>query len=414
MEIKDLKFKVAKYKLNDLSIIIPGMKDPWIIHNDSLLSMIIEKDFDNEYFPFFTISVKIPHYVYNNMRKADNKLEAYMDLQKGDFDGGSMEVPEKVNSVVFISYIKNKFHVILRDTSPDQFEKFQELIDKENESQDRGTAFSDVTVVDLLLYRKDYLDASKVVVNQILSSANLLTALTYVLNKSNTTGVLISPPNNFTAIKEFILTPITAMEQLNRICNEYGLYTNGAVIFYDIKYMYILDKSPKCSAWVSNEYKTTYLVSMAKTNMALGSGYGSTTDSPTKSNYINISEISTRTEKETQEHVFGNNVTIIDASTGNVTNTGAGGTASKVVITEKGGSRSGAIKQEIMENVRIANVAFNYCDLDMVEPNKEFVLSLDDPSQASFNGKYRLSKMVSSFTRDNIYWNAQTSVELRG
>ncbi len=396
---------------------VPGF-DPFDVDEQYVSSMIIEKDYDNYYFPFFQMEVGVPNYLYRAMKKNNFDIKAFVELQHAKF----YDIEPSMDAS-FSTYISSNFYVFLEEMSPEPLETELEKLEKEDGNYNKGYTYGELTVIKLLLYREDYLFNSKKVLNAVLTSPTLPDALTYVLNKAGIGSVMISPPNNYKTYREFIVTPITAMEQIERVCNEYAIHANGTTIFFDFKYLYLLNKLPRSNAYLPQEITVTYLASLMQSGPESVQGKGCYT----KSNeyyFANVDpdSISINAESGLNEQTFGNDFMVIDTSTGSVQNINSGATDSKskpsgatrTLITNRGGASSGSIKQSLLEASKVVTLGFSYIDLDMFAANKEFVLTLEDIKLKKFNGKYRISRMVSVFENEGVYWIPHVTAEFRG
>ena len=416
MKIEDIKLAMVKYRVKDFRITCPGLKQPYVVETAFIHNIILEKDYDNFFFPFFHFQISIPDFVFRAMKKANQDIRVYLDFQKGKFYEVSNDGEEQKPS--FTSYISGNYYLYLDDTSPEILEKELEAYERTTEVAGKGMQWGDLNTISVLLYREDYLFRSKTIVNAILTSSTLVDALTYTLNRAGLTSVLMSPPSNYKSYSEFVITPITAMEQIDRICNAYAIHANGTTIFFDFKYLYILDRTPKCTAYVSNEYKTTYLASLTVSGGTAIQARGCYSNSQEKYNFLNIAveSIDIKSNTELNNQLFGNNFGVIDTTTGKVTtiNTGGSSGLTRFVVNNNGDNTANALKQSLKESSKIATLGFSFVDLDMFAPNKEYVLMLEDPRFSKYNGKFRISKMTCIFDDEGEYYTPHVTAEFRG
>ena len=83
-----------------------------------LLSITIEKDYDNYYFPFFQVEVGIPNYLFRAMKKDNLNIKAHIQFQGGKFP----DIVPNESGVNFNDYINGTFLVFLEDMSPEPLE----------------------------------------------------------------------------------------------------------------------------------------------------------------------------------------------------------------------------------------------------------------------------------------------------
>lgn len=416
MDITDIKLGLVKYKLELMRLMVPGL-DPFDIDEQYISSMIIEKDYDNFYFPFFHIEVSIPGFLYRAMKKDNYNIKANVHLKSAIY----YESEPTLKSSTFTTYVNKTFYVFLEDTTPEITENELDAWEKEEGTYKKGYAYGDLYTVKLLLYREDYLFNSKKVLNAVLSSPTLPDALTFVLNQSGLNNVLISPPHNYKSYREFVITPVTAMEQIDRICNEYALHDFGTTIFYDFNFLYLLNKSSSTKAFLQKEIKVTYLASLMTSGPESIQGRGCYTK-PNEYYLANIVPDSIITESKSglNDQTYGNDITVINTATGSVSSVKSGAENNKsanggrTIINTQAGVPINAIKQSLLEASKVVTLGFSYVDLNMFAPNKEFVLTLEDMKLRKYNGKYRITRMLTVFENEGMFWIPHVTAEFRG
>ena len=421
MNLSDVKLSYVKYKMNRMSLSVPSLGQPYEINRNHISTIVIDKDYDNFMFPFFEIDVVVPNYVYRAMKKKNQELKAFIDLQYGQFS----EISYTDNDIpAFSSYVTDNFYIFMEEMTPEVSENIIEEKEKEDETFGKGMNLGDATMVKLLLYREDYLFKSKTLVNAILTSATLIDSLTFVLNKAGLNNVLVTPPNNYKTYQEFVITPVSAMEQIDRICNEFGMHTNGTLIFFDFKALYIIDKNPKCTAFVQNEAKTTYLMSCPSKSQGSTMAKGWYYNPIEKYSLLNLdpSTLQIKDFSGVNDQIYGNDFINIDINTGDVKSVESGATKSsaslsgptRVVVTTKGSDTSGSIKRQMSESSKILSMGFSYINLNALNPNKEFVFSIDDTRFSKYAGKYRITKKTVVMQKEGEYFAPHVIAEFRG
>lgn len=414
MKIEDIKSSKVRYRIDSAILNIKSLKKPYEIDTRFIASMFLNKDFDNYYLPFFTISVGLPNSVYREMKKNPNDNTIALDIKKGwykkDEDG---YIPP------FKSYLKDTFYIFMEDSSPDTTEEMQKTIEA---TAKNGMNMGDLIFVDLLVYNKTYLFNLQTIVNNIITSAPLIDIVAFLCNKIKIKNVLVSPPSGYTAYKEFRLLPIPAINMLERICNTYALHKYGSLVFFDLNMGYIIEKDYACSAYATNEVKTTYLASAPKFtngNTDISGCYHNTTEKyyaiALDSNNI---QISNKDEKNTT--LLGDDTITVNTGSGKVKTSSNKTTSSgkiniqKVVIQNDGSDTSSAQKSAIEEESKILTASMMYVDLDILNPNKRFVLTIDDNNQKKYNGNYRITQLSCMFTKEGEYFCPKITCEFKG
>jgi hypothetical protein len=409
-ELKDKPFSVYKYKFASLSINVDGLDHPYGVAAEFIKSVVIEHDYENGYFPFFVVGVTIPNWLHREMKASTKEITVTVSMQKGVIGDPVYDISPP-SKIAWSSYIKQVFTLIMPDNSPAMDEKYQKEAEQYDGSLNKGISWGNNITIDLLLYRKDYLAGARKIVNNILTSANLPTAIAYVLGNAGLGGVLLSPPANYGGYSEFLLTPITVMEQLNRICNVYKLHTNGTLVYFGFDNIYLLEKKEACTAFVTNEYKTTKLFVFGRTQRGTMGLYGSNTDGDTKTNGILCQSVQLYDNKQGTEAAIGTGVLVVQAD-GSITKAGDGATT-KVMVSREGGNRSGALSQSIKETGKVLVLGMRDIDLKHLEPNKEFVFVDDEPAHKRFCVSYRITHCAVIFENEGGYWSPKISAEFR-
>jgi hypothetical protein len=410
MDISSVKLSLVKYKMNKMQLIIPTLSEPYNVEPSLITNITIDFDYYGYIFPFFEIDLTIPNSIYRIMKKNNTNLKAYINLQKGYFRNASNNGEDKP---AFSNYLNDTFYIFMEDCTPDLSETKQKEVEKSNNS------YNQMANVKLLIYNYDYYNNYNTPVNGVLASATLVDALSYVLNKAGLSKVLLSPPNNYKRYSEFIITPLHAIDQLERICNEYGMHTLGTLIFFDLKCLYIIDKGLKCTAYQNNEFKVTHLISCpirAEQSLIQSGCYRNNVD---KYNVININanSVSCKDLSELNDNIYGNKLITINTSNGSIreANLNTNNTSRPFVMTvNKGDNTESAFMNELSDATREFTCAVSSIDLDMLTPNKQFIITIDDIGLKKYNGKYRLMRTVVTFTRDGDYFNPMTVCNFRG
>jgi len=407
MNFDNVRLSLVRYKVDKLELIIPTLSSPYEVFKDLISNILIDFNYEEYYHPFFEIDIVITNRIYREMKKNPLKIKANVKIQKGYFKNTLLSPDDKA---VFSDYINDTYYVFMEDMSPDITESRDIQIEK------TGNDYGAMTQVKLLLYNQDYYFGDGIV-NTVLTSATLVDALAYVINKAGYKKVLLSPPDNYKTYSEFILTPIPYVQQLERICNEYGMHKTGTLIFFDLKCLYIIDKSKKCTAYQNNEYKVTYLVSTPSKVESMIKSPGCYRNNEDKYNLINIdgTSIQCKALTEINEKVYGNSYTTIDHKSGTVKTTlFESKNVTKVYVVNSGDDTSSALQNSLFDETRLLTCGFSSVDLDMLTPNKQFILSIDDSKLSQYNGKYRLVRTVASFNKEGDYFNPVITCSFKG
>ena len=403
MKLDTTKLGLVKYKFSSFQLVINN-KTKHTVPNSLLLGMSIIEDYDNFIFPYFEITVAVPNAIYRQMTKNNRKIKAVFTLQKGKSkEALSVDTTKKIT---FKNALKGTYYVFMDDTTPDLTEAEQKQIEKSDNQ------YGQLTTVRLLLYNYSFYKKYDLVVNTVLENVSLAEVLTYLLNTCGITKALLSPPSNYKKKTQFILTPIPLCDQLDRICNEYKIHNKGTLVFFGVDRLYLIERQAKCTGYVTNEYKITYVVTSSNFQGTRQTG-GCYTSSSGKYNVVNLADIVFKNTTEYTSKTTGTNAVYVN-SDGKITKTNKKTTKRTKVVVQKNSNHASYLKQAVKESKRVLTATFKDVDFNMFRPNKQFIVTLDGTGYKKYNGKYRLSKVAHTFTKEGDYYTISTVAELKG
>lgn len=388
-----------------------------LVTSDLINGFEIVHDFENYYMPFFVITLTVPNNIYRKMTSLEymNHININLTIQRGQFSQGSMIPDNETDDVSKIQagegwapVISGAFHAVITGGEQDLTSKIQE------EAEDSDESYGQLTSISMALYNKEYYDNYNIVVNTVIRNAKLINVVTYCLNKANIKNVLLSPPTSKKKYGQFVLTPIQCYKQLDRICNGYNFHKKGTMIYFGLNRAYIISKEPACTAWEEGEYKNTHIIVASEAIGTQQTG-GAYSNSQEKYHLINATSIVDSNNKGIQERVIGKNTMTIDQATGKVAKTNKKAkTVTGVVMTVEGENNLNALKQTI--NEAGSQVAFTCSaeDIEMLTPNKQFILSGETVNEISMSGRYRLTYVAHLFDKEGELFVLTSTVQMKG
>lgn len=418
MDFSKIEFLPYKYKLEKFTITI-GDNKPFEVDTKRVISMRIEKDYDNYIFPYFEVDVDIPNSILRKIRRNNEDVRAFLDIQ-GGFSEASPDSVDDDTNIIWKSWVSSNFYVFTDDSTSNVNDTLDETIEKELDEVDKYGA-TDMGTAYLLLYNESYLFSLREIVNDVLQNASSLDAITFILNKSKTKHVLCSPPDNTTKYSQLIIPPRTAAENIEYFANNYALYKRGAIVFFDWDRGYILEKYHTCTAWETNETKQIYLSGYSNLSIGKSQETGCYKDKSGKC-VINIqtSKLKFSTPSLTADQISGTNIVTINSTTGAITKTKSNTTTAKnggsyqVYQINSGEDNSSLLKQTMSEGSINCALSFEQICLDWLKPNKEFIFSFDDNSLSEYAGKYRCYKYTASLTPSGNTMSCTGTIFFRG
>lgn len=409
MNIEDIRFFLTRYKFETCILNIPdGTK--FQIDPKYITDIILEKEYESFHFPYFQISLAIPNNIYRKLKKYPFESTITIDIRAGKYFNPEIRAND---NIIFLSKINDTFACYFLDSTPDTDETIQKELEKENGVDNgQGYLYGDMAIVDMILYKKIYLEKAHSVINDIVSSASLTDIISLCLTKADMppNSVLMSIAQNNKLYNEFSITPISLEKQLERIANSYGLHNKGTIIFFDFDMLYILDKDKKCTAYRKNEYKKTYIALFNNTYKfnIIGGGYMCDKEKYNMlyANYVSINDRSESCDKNfiIMNSLSGENTTIVNDNTKKI---------ESVKTISDGDNTLSALDNSVSESKSVLTVGFDYPDLDFLSPNKVFQFLSDEPNTLEYNKLYRITSFKSIFEKEGEYWHAKVVAQFR-
>lgn len=403
MDKTKVKLSLIKYKIKTFQLIVGTKKIN--ITPEEIIKFTIVNDYENYYFPYFEIELNVSNTVYRTMAKNPTKIKASINLYKVKMKDTYHISDDSTNTNK--KCLSGIFRVFLDDSTPD----FSET--EEKEISKKGDKYGQITTLKLLLYPNLYYGKYDLVVNGVFKNVSLADMVCYILTKTKINKVLLSPPSNYKKYSQFILPPLPTNEQISRLCGTYALHSKGSMVYFDLDRAYIIDKVPRCTAYAKNEYKISYVFFFTEAKGAVSTGgCGSITKS--KVNILNATNIAINNNREIVKKSVGKNIVSIDSGGKITKSNGKSSKVTRVVVNDEGNSTVKSIKNNIKESKNMITANFVDVDINMITPNKQFIMSIDGAKYKKYNGKYRLTKAVHSFSKDGDYFQVSTICEFRG
>lgn len=407
-DVKDLDLKICKYKISTFILYIGNEEfevDPRFIGE-----ILIEKKYEEFEHPYFHLTFGVPNRIYRKMREKSTLLSAHITIKiakfrQDDIANISETPPEE-------DFINKDFKLLIPESTPILTTPFQETIEEELELENDTGNVQHTTNLSAILYNDENLKACEAICNQVITSCTLTDALTKELQDAGFRNVLLSPATNETMYREFMLLPMRADESIESICNDYGLHTEGTMIFFDYDINYILRKNGQCTAWRPMEIKKTYVIY----NPYMDNGkvtQGCCCDDDEKAYYVTMQSCKMVEASAILNENYATGFISVDSKTGEsvkkiadtTTFPGHGNKANRVIKTNFGDQRTAeAVKKWAEAQSTNWNVVIDSVDLAMLTPNKQFQLVFLSPKLSSYTGTYRITSLVAKFNKSDGEW----------
>ena len=290
----------------------------------------------------------------------------------------------------------------------------KENIIKDNESHEVKLSTDDATHPghisnprEFYLFLDDIIDCKKIL-NISVEDAGLTELILYLFNQCGVEKLLMSKLDNQTRVSNLILPNGNLIENLTFLDETIGFYKKGMLLYFDIDNAYLIDKNSKCTSWRKNEVRVTHI----HVSNSLGSDSqlnGQYTDKERKQTHLftHTERTEIKNSNLINDQLNGNAITIIDAKNNSVTNISTDSTqigkpnSNMINVKSSNIYTNNIIETRLKESECICIMSFLGIDIDVFSPNKELIVTYEDPDlQKKYSGNYRILKTVSTLRKD--------------
>lgn len=407
----------CKYKVADAAIIFPNGKEYQINGNLDIPFIILKKDFDNEQYPFMSLTCTVSNKLYRMMKKTNDQLKFRLNMRYALFEKGELAI--NIMNAEEKPFICKTFYLYLDDASPSNQDSV--ITELEDHTQygaydEDVTDLNNATTIRFSLYDPDAITIPKKLHKKILHDVTVTDVITYLLSSiSSFTKILMTPASNNKRYDQFILPPEQLDYQIDRVASEYGLHDNGSLFFFDYDRLYITEKINQCTAWEPREVKRIYIVSIPITKdevLTTGAYY----DQDANEIYLTTKSQTVETSTMANEIASGSGIMVVNKRTGTAESfvidgnkikaapkfTGKNNEKSisydKTIVINTGEDTIKALKQRLNERALKWTVYLDSTMVEALKPNREYQMVFVDPEQAKkYNGTYRLVSLAAEF-----------------
>lgn len=400
-------FNLYEYVCDTLTITCASKQYP--IQSLQILSMYLERDYDNDHLPVFMmqllISDELYHKICNNHKDTTftMKMKSQISVSESEKTAGSL-------------YISGSFEPIGIDGTPYDSQRLYEAV-KEKSTAGENALMTDFSKArTFVLCSKQQLAATKKIHNWVLSSASMTDAVAALLSESGAVKPLMSPMDNSSRYSELLLLPQPLIPQLKYLNSFYGFYKEGAQIFFDLNYTYILRNTAKCTAYVKDEVQTVVFC-IYDTSYGDSAKIGSKTDLKTKTAYIGLSSINFHVDNlsKAANEFMGTNAMIVNSDGSVSTATSGQGESYNVLsVTSHNNYLANELSLRMKEMSCVVYLSLVNVDLNLLTPNKTFrIISSDTNITKQTSGLFRLTSTQTTFAKNGEHFTATTVVQLK-
>lgn len=390
----------CKYIVSKVDIMIPG-KDTISVSHNNIGGIIIEKDFDADIHPVMEIKLALkPLEIYDIL---DNKNTVRFNIRVDKYVYKNSDA----SSYIYKDLSFNEVFAIYIDDNSAQLDK--DLYLQNANITKTNTNISDINeVYSFFIFKPNDIDASRSMVNAILSNVDMTDTVSYLLSTSGCKNVLMTPIENTVVYDEVILYPVTTLSNIGKLNKEYGFYKNGLTVFFDITRTYFIDKRGNTTVYARQEYTDVMVYVYKSSNSNTMSG-GYEKNNKTRTYYMNIvvSSINMKANGPILNEISGIDKYIVDSMNDEVIEVSPdiehrGKRVSTIV--DKNNVFNGTneyianeLDARIREQNSIFEASFTGIDIDIFTPNKRFTFVFEDSEiHKRVGGTYRIAKIIST------------------
>lgn len=385
-----------KYKIESMDIIFEnGDIEP--IDSGMIMHIYMEKDYDNLYFPIFNVSAVMSDELYNRINKENETVQFRLKIIKNIYDlSNKLQKYELYCNKLFRCFMDKE--TIIKDKEQLKDKKTTENTESPNLRSNPRNFY---------LFTDDVINCKKVF-NLSVEDADLTDLIIYLIGECKITKLLMSRLDNREHIKDLIIPNGNLIESITYINELKGLYKKGMLLFFDIDYAYLIDKNCLCTSWRKNEVRVTHIhVSNQKSSDSQLNGQFINKDRKQTHIFTHTDRIKMTNTNVLNDQISGNAVTVINSKSNNVNNiktdsTQIGKPNTNLVYTKEDNQYTiSAIETRMNESECICNISFIGIDMDVFSPNKEILITYEDPEfNKKYSGNYRISKLTATLKKD--------------
>lgn len=256
--------------------------------------------------------------------------------------------------------------------------------------------FETQNMIDVYLFDQRFLDASNAIFNNVFTEGLLQQCVGRILTETKHDRVLMSKFENDEVYKELLIPANPTYKTLIYLDQYYGFYKTGAIIYYDLDTVYILNSNGKVTAKKTGEwpFTTIYVTSLDDSSP----GNGMFRMDGEQMFYCSVNEMNVNPQKFAEENneTHGTETTfvvtddiVIDKSTANQSK--VGNQNNNISYTKKDDNKfiANIARARKEENECSMYISGENLDITAFTPNKEYQMVFDETSKQNNYGNYK-------------------------
>lgn len=386
--LKDSKLLLCRYSVENL-ILMVGEENISLDHSN-VLSIEYLNDYEFNIRALLKISLRIDVrrrlWILKNKRSITAKLEVIkfgMDIESEQ----AITTPETLWNQEFAIYF------------PDEEEATDTGVTEQRIDINEGGAYSSTdtssenlfeadNLIDLYLFDQKFLDASNTTYNEVFTKNILQTCVARLLTATKHDRVVMSPFENDEEYEELLCPAGPAYKSLIYLDQYYGFYKTGAIIYYDIDTLYILNSNGKLTAKKEGEYPTTVFYVTALDYSTPGNGMFRREGE--NCFYCSINEMNINSQKfaDNNNEIKGTEAKYVISDDINMDLSSANQSYTKqrnerIAYTKKDDNKfiANIVRARREENEIVLYITGENLDISAFTPNKEYQICFDQTSK---------------------------------
>lgn len=395
-EMRDYKVNI-KYKVDNFDILFEN-GDIEEFTSEMIRHLYIERDYESLFFPLINISIVMDDVVYQRIQQESETVQFRVRIVRNVYDSkGKLLKYEMFCNKTFRCFMEK--NNIVKDI---------ELVNNKRDVDKSTHPGHIANPREFYIFLDDVIKCKKML-NLSIEDASLTDLVLYMFNQCGVEKVLMSKLDNQSRVSNLILPNGNIIETILFLEDNLGFYRKGTLLYFDIDNAYLIDKNSKCTSWRKNEVRVTH-IHVANHSGSDSQLNGQFTNKDRKQTHVftHTERVEIRNSNIINDQLSGNNITMIDAKNNSVSNISSNstqiGNANTNIMNIKSDNKfaNEILQTRMKERECICTMSFLGVDIDVFSPNKEIIVTYEEPElHKKFSGNYRILKVISTLKKDS-------------
>lgn len=395
-EMRDYKVNV-KYKVDNFDILFEN-GDIERFTSEMIRHLYIERDYESLFFPLINISIVMDDVIYQRIQQESETVQFRVRIVRNVYNSrGKLLKYEMFCNKTFRCFMEK--NNIVKDI---------ELVNNKRDIDSSTHPGYIANPREFYIFLDDVIKCKKML-NLSIEDASLTDLVLYMFNQCGVEKLLMSKLDNQSRISNLILPNGNIIETILFLEDNLGFYKKGTLLYFDIDNAYLIDKNSKCTSWRKNEVRVTH-IHVANHSGSDSQLNGQFTNKDRKQTHVftHTERVEIRNSNIINDQLSGNSITMIDAKNNSVSNISSNstqiGSANTNIMNIKSDNKfaNEILKTRMRERECICTMSFLGVDVDVFSPNKEIIVTYEEPElHKKFSGNYRILKVISTLKKDS-------------